>query len=308
LEDLILLMRRTRTAGGEVFGCSITPKQERLARTQAYLEQTTSRPLRPGELGQWIAGLREALGRQDISVFGLDPRTRVARVLVEADYHMKLIGMGLADGVPGVESYLATVPLGPDRAAQPMNVLRWWFALHYASITTTRERLAFELRGPGVRVLSENELLSEQGERIHTGASDELTARFAASFTDHFDELARKYPIYAELRNIFDLALVVSLCEEHGLYEQAQWRAAAFLDPSRIRIAPLAAPQEVESVVNHRVVGDKYIVVGVSGGVSVDTRGLVRADALEVDDYGHAKQSHRPLPRDFGGASWWWDK
>jgi hypothetical protein len=229
-------------------------------------------------------------------------------VLVEADYHMKLIGMGLAEGVLGVDSYLASVPLGPNSPAPPMSVLRWWFTLNYDSIATTREGLAFEIRGPGVRVLSENELLTQRGERVHTGTSDELTARFAASFTRHFEDLAAKYPIYAELRNIFDLALVAALLEEHGLYDRADWRAAAMLDPRRIPVAPVAPPREVESVVNHRVAGNRYILVGVSGGVTVDTSQLVSTEALAVDDYGRLRHNHRPLPAELNRAAWWWDK
>ena len=99
---------------------------------------------------------------QDIEVFGVDPASRVAGVLVEADYHMKLIGMGLADGVDGVESYLDSVGEAASAAgnsAPPMSVLRWWFALNYDSIRTTPDGDAFELVGQGVRVLSENELL-----------------------------------------------------------------------------------------------------------------------------------------------------
>ena len=46
------------------------------------------------------------MGKQDITVEGLDPQTRAARVIVEADYRMKLVGMGLEEGVLGVTSYL----------------------------------------------------------------------------------------------------------------------------------------------------------------------------------------------------------
>ena len=37
----------------------------------------------------------DALGRQDITMYGIDPRTHAGRVLVEADYRMKLVGIGL---------------------------------------------------------------------------------------------------------------------------------------------------------------------------------------------------------------------
>ena len=113
--------------------------------------------------------LRDTVGRQDIEIFGIDPTSRVASVLVEADYHMKLIGMGLADGVDGVSSYLKSIKLRPGEQPPAMSVLRWWFALKYDAIARSENKDAFELVGQGVRVLSENEMLAEQGQRVHTG-------------------------------------------------------------------------------------------------------------------------------------------
>ena len=61
----------------------------------------------------WLEQFRSQVGKQDIEVYGLDPRTRAARILVEADYRMKLVGMGLEEGVPGVTSYLNLIKLAP---------------------------------------------------------------------------------------------------------------------------------------------------------------------------------------------------
>src|SRR5262249_53195993 len=149
----------------------------------------------------WLKQLREKLGRQDIEYYGIDPRTRVGLVLVEADYRMKLVGMGLEEGVPGVRSYLASIELAPGQAPPPMDVLRWWFTLNYDAVTTTPQHDAYELHGQGVQVLSENEMLAANGQQIHTGNSDALNQEFAHSFTKHFAQLAIKYPIYAELQN-----------------------------------------------------------------------------------------------------------
>lgn len=41
------------------------------------------------------AGLKENLGLQVVSIDGISPQTHFAQVLVEADYRMKLIGIGL---------------------------------------------------------------------------------------------------------------------------------------------------------------------------------------------------------------------
>ena len=72
-------------------------------------------PIEPGQRSEWLAGLRDTLGVQDVEYYNIDPNTRVAGLLLAADYHMKLVGMGLAEGVPGVKSYLATVRAGPRR-------------------------------------------------------------------------------------------------------------------------------------------------------------------------------------------------
>lgn len=60
-----------------------------------------------------------------------------------------------------------------------MSVLRWWFTLNYQALRADAERTAFELHGPGVQVLSENELLTAHGERVHTGKSEEPTLQLA---------------------------------------------------------------------------------------------------------------------------------
>ncbi|MCA9269606.1 MAG: DUF1598 domain-containing protein, partial [Planctomycetales bacterium] len=95
LDDLVVLLRNAVDGDG-AFTCSIVPRQANLVRTQAFLAESAKTPLKPGRAARekWLGDLRDALGRQDIEVKGIDPRTRVARTIVEADYHMKLVGMG----------------------------------------------------------------------------------------------------------------------------------------------------------------------------------------------------------------------
>ncbi len=212
LDDLVVVVRHMLSAPDARFGCSITPTQTALADVQEFIKESTKSPLKPGQRDAWLKQLRQKLGRQEIEVYGIDPRTRPGLVLVEADYRMKLIGMGLEDGVLDVPSYLSMIKVPPGQAPPPMDVLRWWFTLNYDSITTSAEHDAFELHGQGVKVLSENEMLSEAGQQVHTGKSDALNQQFAQNFTKHFAELAVKYPIYAELQNLCDLALVARSC------------------------------------------------------------------------------------------------
>lgn len=314
LDDFVVCLRNAYQEDSR-FGCSITPRRKNLARTKTFLAESAKKPLGPSAAARrrWLDQLRSEMGRQDIDVYGIDPRTRAAQVLVEADYRMKLVGMGLEDGTLGVKSYLDRVTLGKDGKPKPMNVLRWWFTLNYKAMTTTADRDAFELRGQGVKVLSENELITELGERRHTGTSDEHTSEFAHDFTKHFDRLAAKYPVYAELKNVFDLALLCAVIKAEDLPGQTGWHMTYFGPPSSdndlvYQVELSTAPREVETVINHRMIGRKHIVAGVSGGVSVRAKPLVQQDAIQVDQYGLMKAERlAAVPEDLPHHAWWWD-
>jgi len=307
LDDLVVTLRNAFTDKGR-FGCSIDPRQDNLAAAKAVHEKWSAQPLKTGQREKWLSEFRTAMGRQDITVHGIDPRTRAGRVLIEADYRMKLVGIGLEEGTLGVTSYLNTVEVDKNGNPPPMNVLRWWFTLNYDALSATDNRNAFELRGPGVKVLSENEMLTERGERVHTGDSDELTKRFAESFTKHFDKLAVKYPIYAELRNVFDLALVAAVIQSHDLPGQVGWHMTQFGPGGDYAPALAAAPKEVESVMNHRVIGGKHVIAAVSGGVRVETSDLVAKEAVKTDTYGlMSTERSASQPKQLLRREWWWD-
>jgi hypothetical protein len=307
LDDLVVVLRNAFSDDPR-FGCSIDPTREGLAAAQKVNDKWSAGSLKPGQRDKWLGELRAAVGEQAITTHGIDPRTRAARVIVEADYRMKLVGLGLEEGTLGVESYLESIELAKGEAPPPMSVLRWWFTLNYDALGGTPERDAFEIRGPGVKVLSENELLTERGERVHTGKSNELNAHFAASFTKHFETLAAKYPIYADMRNIFDLALVSAVIRSHELPEQGSWHLTHFGPQGKYEVELGAAPTKVDSVINHRVINGKHVVAAVSGGVRVDPTSLAAKSAVKTDEYGLVAGDRRgSAPQALPKNAWWWD-
>ena len=308
LDDFVVMLRHFAHRG-EPIGCSINPSQTGLAAVKQLAAETGSRSLQHGERERWMERLRGSLGQQSIDVFGIDPRTRVARVFVEADYHMKLIGLGLEPGTLGVSSYLDSIKLPPGASPPPMDVLRWWFTLDFGPLWASEDRTVFELRGQGVKVLSENELLARHGQRRHTGRSSELNHRFASSFTRHFDQLAAKYPVYADLRNVCSLALVAALIQAEKLDERAGCHLEYFSDPATYAIAFGPAPRHVESVVNSRKVNGRVVVAAVSGGVDVNPWPLVEREAIRRAAEGRLDSDYL-LSRPASGQSletWWWD-
>jgi hypothetical protein len=308
LDDLVVVLRHVMANGNMQFGCTITPTQEALARTQEFVRVSGQHPLREGQRKAWLRQLRDKLGAQNVEVQGIDPRTRVAQVLVEADYRMKLVGIGLEEGTLDVPSYLDMIHVRPGEAPPPMNVLRWWFTMNYRAVLASPDRHVFQLRGTGVKVLSENELLNAVGGRVHTGQSDELNQRFADNFTAHFADLAARYPVYAELQNIFDLALASALIKTDGLAEQVGWHMTCFNDPRQFVVSLGHAPKTVETVINHRVVNKVHVLAAVSGGVSVDPALLVKHDAIAIDHQNRLEKTYRLTPAPVAAKDrWWWD-
>jgi hypothetical protein len=309
LDDLVVILRHCLLTKDARFGCSIAPTQASLADVQEFVKESNKTPLKPGQRDVWLRHLREKLGKQDIEVDGIDPRTRAGLVMVEADYRMKLVGMGLEEGVLGVPSYLSMIRVPPGQPAPPMDVLRWWFTLNYDAVVATAEHDAFELRGQGVQVLSENEMLTAAGQRVHTGNSDDLNREFAHNFTKHFAELAVKYPIYADLRNLCDMALASTLLRNENIPDKIRWHLLCFGDPQRYQVPLAAAPNSVETVINHRVVNQSTIIVGVSGGVQIDPNSFVKPSAIKTDDYGRLKAERlgSTPKKEMGVQPWWWD-
>ncbi len=300
LNDLLTLLKNAESNGE--FGCSITPKRANLVRTKQFLAKPTG-TLKPRATKKWVGAIRDHLGLQDIQVGGINPGSHVAHVLVEADYHMKLIGMGLEPSVPNVPSYLASIK--KETVPKSMDVLRWWFTLKPDAVVQNQRGDSFRLAPQVVQLQSENELITDNGNRVHTGQSSDLNRQFAQRFTDHFDELADRHPVYRRLENVFRMALVAALIHSYAVRYQLEW------DPtwltSTLTSAVGRTPQEVPSIVNHRVINRRHVVVGVSGGVRVNAREAItnrkRSDVLVAVSQ---KSSARPrMARSTG--KWWWD-
>ena len=308
LEDFVVIWRLLQQGPPAEFGCSITPRTTALARAQEFLNRSGQQPLPPGGAAAWMDGLRTALGTQRIEVRGVDATTHVARVMVEADHHMKRIGLGLEPGPPGLNSYLDELPVDAKRAP-PLDVLRWWFTSKYESLRVSPDGTAFELRGPGVQVRSENELLADRGQRVATGQSHPLNQQFANTFTRHFAATAEMYPVYGALRNLFDWALVAALIEAERLDERVGWQASCFAPGGTFPVRAGVPPKAVETIANHRVIQQVHVVGAVSGGVTIAPWPHVRRSGWETVRYGpHVDLRGSDLPPDdVDYRTWWWD-
>lgn len=309
LDDLITVLRTFSNQGENIFGCSFDPRAEGLASVKEFVAQSNARgPLRAGAgVRSWTRQLKEKLGVQDITLYGVPDTSRVARVLIEADYRMKLIGIGKMDAGDNIPSYFDLLAKQDSKSAQNLEALRWWLTMKYDSVLHNAERTAYQVVGSSVLCQSENQIVTNEGERLQTGQAEKLNREFAANFTRHYQELAQQDLVYADLQNIFDLALVAALMRNEQLADRAGWEMTAFAANGVYHPAEFEPAHTVETVVNHRVFNGKDVVVQVAGGVRVDTGSVVKnQNNLKVSQEVGAVSTQSKAPA-LPVGRWWWD-
>ncbi|MGE0373959.1 MAG: DUF1598 domain-containing protein [Planctomycetaceae bacterium] len=308
LDDLVTVLRTFSPEGMNIFGCSINPRQEGLKDLKQFVEASQARgALDSRRTAGWAKRLGETLGRQDIVVYGVPADSRAARVIVEADYRMKLIGIGKLEPIASIPDYFDLLAQNPAQATGAIDALRWWLTMKYENVLHSDDHNSFEIRGSSVLCQSENQFLTDQGERVQTGQSEPTNRLFAANFTQHYPELAAADSIFADMQNVFDLALVAALIRHERIDDRIDWDRGAFATGGQYEPVRYSTPAECESVVNHRVYNGKDVVVQVAGGVQADLMAVVSNDTLLQSSprlAGVAESSRAPeLP----AGRWWWD-
>lgn len=307
LDDFVTVLRTFGPGGLNVFQCLIVPRQEGLKAVQDYAAASNDRgPLRAGGARNFANKLGELLGEQDVVVNGVPVDSRVARVIVEADYRMKLIGIDKLQAAE-LPSFFDLLTVAKGEEAVATKALRWWMTMNYEAVLHSGDKTAFEFVGPAVKCLSEDEFLTARGERVPTGKAEATNRAFAERFTAGYEALAGEDLVFAELRNVFDLALAAALIRAEGLDARAEWDRGVFAVGGAYEPATYAPARTVETAANHRVYSGTEVVVQVAGGVQADLLGLLKdtsvyRTAIRTGEAVAAVQA-ATAPE----TRWWWD-
>lgn len=308
LDDLVTVSRIFSPSGKNIFICSIVPRSAGLKRVQDYNALTSARGgLRAGQAGRFTNKLEELLGEQDIEFQGVPTDSRVARVILDADYRMKMIGIGKLDGGKNIKSFFDLLTTSQAKNPPSANALRWWLTMKYDAILHSPDRDVFEIAGASVLCQSENEFINSQGQRIPTGKAESTNRLFAQLFTQHYAELAKRDKVFADLQNVFDLALVAALVRQYGLDRKVGWNRGSFAADGAYQPASYEPPKTVHTVANHRVYGGRDIIVQVAGGVRGDLLSVVRNKKLLKTAPRLGSVRARSKARAVPAGRWWWD-
>ena len=223
-----------------------------------------------------------------------------AGVLVAADYRMKRLAMNFEPSpVQGMPSFLhmyTATGVGMDNIMQ-----RWWLEPKYESVLRSPDGLAWEFNGASVKCMTEEDFATANGQREHTGKPSAVAQKWADNMTAHYDELAVAEPVFGELRNCMQLALVGALIAHERLVDKAGCNLPALMQESTLKTLELPAPTQVDSRVSMVKQGHNWII-SASGGVNIRPGEIV----------GQARESSAPAEartkaRSAGKSNWYWN-
>lgn len=306
LQDMIAALRAFPAGSSKdnpLIYCSIDPTPEGLSRMQQFLQQF-GRNATPNDTQFIVEQLREKLGLQVITVGGMPATTHFAQVLVEADYRMKLIGIGLEKPPVRLTSYV-------DRANAAMvsrNAMqRWFFVPDYDRLRVSEDGLAMEIEGEGVKLIGEDEFIGQDGTRRSVGRSNRASNAFTKAFTKVYNRMADKSPVYAQLRNCIDLAVAAAFIQDQDYYTKAEWTPEVFYDESAHPIETYNAPQQVATAVNSMWKGNT-LMTPVGGGVEIRPTLALKSENLKSDAKGEVEKQRAEVDLSkLAADQWWWD-
>jgi hypothetical protein len=312
LQDLIVALRAFPPGADRdkpfIF-CSIDPTPDGLSRMQQFLNEFGSRignPATNPNQEQFIVDqLRNSLGMQIITVGGVSAKTHFAQVMVEADYRMKLIGIGLEQPPVRLKSYVARA----NPAQVGRNALqRWYFVPDYQCVRVSEDALAMEMVGEGVRLVGENEVVGKDGSRqAAAGGGNRASDSFVNAFTKVYPKLAERAPVYAQLRNCIDLAVAAAFIQHQDYYGLVNWTPDAFLSEESYPVETLNPPQQVESAVNAIWKGFT-LLTPIGGGVQMRPTEAVDPTNLLDDEKGAVEEARAAIDLSkLAPDQWWWD-
>lgn len=304
LDDLVTLLRTFSQNGPGGFVCSIDPVQQQVQAVQAFVAKN-QKALNPATAAEFTSEVERQLGLQNVIVQGVPADSRIASVIVDADYRMKEIGVGRREGVKGMKSYFDLMTRSEQRGTGKMDALRWWMAVGYDAIQVSSDAKVFEFSGNAIQCLSEDQVVRADGSRSGKGRNSRANTKFAELFTKFLPELAKQDVVFADLENIFDLAIVTSLIQQQGLGQQVGFNADAFVTDRLVRPASVDVPEKLMTAAEYRVFNGRSVVVQVAGGVRADLSNLISSDRQSNSDLDSKTNIATPLGQQNG--RWWWD-
>ena len=294
LQDFLVAMRNINHArSGSGITVSIDPTEQGIKRYSKVIARAK------GFNAQLARQLEQAMGPNQITLTGVPTDSRYARILVSADYRMKRLSMGLEETPEYLPSLLA---MAQQRDSQFRKMApRFWMECSYQPIGVSEDGNVWQLRGQGVKAMTEESYFDRDGNRHQKGKANRLAQAWADQMNEHFDQLSRDEPVFRELRNLMDLTVVAALIERDSMAEQVDLDLSAIKGSEMVSVPTYAVPREVPAQCSFVKLSRSWLVTA-SGGVDVNAFAVLEKTESEPQlDQIAQLANQRTADR------WWWN-
>jgi hypothetical protein len=203
LDDLVVLLSMLNYPLKYPY-CSLDPLPEKIAAiNNLQFDPNASKK-------EIIHILEDAIGLQKVVIGGVPNYSRFAHTMINADYHMKKVSLGLEKirDIPSCinirsEQKMTNNPSG-------VNMSRFWFHLDKASPTFRESERSIWINCCNIVLLTEKQIADAQGNLRDDLERDDATGlKFAQIMSDNFSRMTSHIIEYADLENLFRLRAIL---------------------------------------------------------------------------------------------------
>lgn len=306
LEDLVAAMRAFRNEAQlkKWVAVSIEPTVEGLEKLKAF-QSTIPKQIPQNQRAQAAiriaSGLQDSLGNAQIKVYGISRKSHLAHVLIESDYRMKMLGIGLEPKPVKMITFLDAL------TGAPRNMQRWWLVPNYKCVIQAPDESAIQLVGQGVKLSTADIRFDDKARIVHTGRKPSKAAtKYATSFTKNYDRISEARPVFAQLRNAIDLLVLSAWISKTKAYERAEWKPDLLFDEDQFGIQVLPDPLETPCLAN-AVWKGQVLVAPAGGGVSIMASEAFSAENIKIDRSARIVKQFEAIEIPADEGIWWWD-
>ena len=306
LDDLITALRALgpQTNENRVVLCSIDPTPTGLERFRGF-HRSMPTHFRPDERAaiaeRLTAEAQQRLGPATVRVQGVPDDSHVAQVMVESDYRMKLIAVGLEPPPVEMTTFAAAID-GPIRDMQ-----QWWLTPNYRWICEDRQGESLEMQGEGVRLLTDRMSIGPDGSLQQTKTRPSKAARlYSESFTKMFPKIAVASPVFGQLRTVVDLLVGAAWLRRHQAWDRVGWDGGILFDEQSLTTESYPVPMHVQTVANAIFKGE-MLVVPAGGGFSINPAIALEEANVTIDKAGDLTTQRKSIRLPENDSTWWWD-
>lgn len=215
IDDLVVTMRSIWRGGTEPVSCSLDPRREDVSAIQRASAEAGK--IQTPEAGRrMIQQVRGIWGSQVTRVGGVPKDSRYAHFMIDADYHMKKVSLGVQK-VSGINSYLdmkvsdakQRIEKDDDMLPSGLSFNRFWFSVKREFPVFTEDEGIVWIKACPIDLFTEQQMGAYSGELLDIEEDDPVAMAYAEAFSDAFPRVSEQVPPYADLKNLYLLKAVL---------------------------------------------------------------------------------------------------